>query len=99
MKKTLSIVLSMALLLMTLTACGGTAASAASSGTAAETAAANDIPGDPPEGMGGRPDGTLVSSSAVRRCLAGNDRRRAEEMLNRPLSPREEALLGGRYDE
>lgn len=45
------------------------------------------------------PDGTLVSSSAVRRCLAGNDRRRAEEMLNRPLSPREEALLGGRYDE
>lgn len=44
-------------------------------------------------------DGTLVSSSAVRRCLAENDRRRAEEMLNRPLTPREEALLGGRYDE
>ena len=67
MKKTLSIVLSLALLLMTLTACGGTAASAASNGTAAETAAANDMPsdppegtppGDPPEGMGSRPDGT-----------------------------------------
>ena len=45
------------------------------------------------------PDGTLVSSSAVRDCLFHNDRRQAEEMLNRPLSPREEALLGGRNDE
>ena len=45
------------------------------------------------------PDGTLVSSSAVRDCLFHNDRRRAEEMLNRPLSPREEGLLGGRNDE
>lgn len=44
-------------------------------------------------------DGALISSSAVRRCLAENNRPRAEEMLNRPLSQREEALLGGRYDE
>ena len=72
MKKTLSIVLSAALLLMTLTACGGTAASAASSGTAAEATAANGMtsgdmpgeppegtpPGDPPEGMGSRNGGT-----------------------------------------
>ena len=45
------------------------------------------------------PDGALISSSAIRASLAANDRPRAEEMLNRPLSPREEALLGGRYDE
>ena len=45
------------------------------------------------------PDGQLVSSSAIRACLAENNRPRAEEMLNRPLTPREEALLGGRYDE
>ncbi|MBQ9197143.1 MAG: FAD synthetase family protein [Clostridia bacterium] len=45
------------------------------------------------------PDGQLVSSSAIRASLAENNRRRAEEMLNRPLSPREEALLGGRYNE
>ena len=45
------------------------------------------------------PDGQLISSSAIRKCLAENNRQRAEEMLNRPLSPREEALLGGRYDE
>jgi len=41
------------------------------------------------------PDGQLVSSSAIRESLLKGDRRRAEEMLNRPLSPREEALLGG----
>lgn len=45
------------------------------------------------------PDGQLVSSSAIRESLARGDRRRAEEMLNRPLSAREEVLLGGRYDE
>ena len=45
------------------------------------------------------PDGALISSSAIRASLAANDRPRAEEMLNRPLSAREEALLGGRYNE
>lgn len=45
------------------------------------------------------PDGQLVSSSAIRRSLSQNDRRQAEIMLNRPLLPREEALLGGRYNE
>ena len=44
-------------------------------------------------------DGTLVSSTAIRACLASGDRRGAEEMLNRPLSLREEALLGGREHE
>ncbi len=44
-------------------------------------------------------DGSLVSSSAIRESLARGDRRRAEEMLNRPLSEREEALLGGGYNE
>ena len=45
------------------------------------------------------PDGTLISSSAIRDALRQNDRRLAEIMLNRPLSQREEALLGGRYNE
>lgn len=45
------------------------------------------------------PDGQLISSSAIRESLARGDRRRAETMLNRPLSAREEVLLGGRYDE
>ena len=44
-------------------------------------------------------DGQLVSSSAIRAYLAENNRQREEEMLTRPLTPREEALLGGRYDE
>ena len=39
--------------------------------------------------------GLLVSSSAIRDSLARGDRSLAEKMLNRPLSPREEALLGG----
>ena len=44
-------------------------------------------------------DGTLVSSTSIRDCLASGNRRGAEEMLNRPLSVREEALLGGREHE
>ncbi|MBR6299295.1 MAG: FAD synthetase family protein [Clostridia bacterium] len=44
-------------------------------------------------------DGTLVSSTSIRACLASGNRRGAEEMLNRPLSVREEALLGGREHE
>ena len=45
------------------------------------------------------PDGELISSSAIRaRLLAGN-REQAEMMLNRPLSAREETLLGGRENE
>ena len=40
-------------------------------------------------------DGELISSSAIRESLLAGDRPRAEMMLNRPLSPREEALLGG----
>ena len=47
---------------------------------------------EPPVRM---PDGQLVSSTSIRECLEKGDRRRAEEMLNRPLSAREEALLGG----
>ena len=45
------------------------------------------------------PDGTLISSSAIRDALHRGDRRLAETMLNRPLSQREEVLLGGRYNE
>ena len=45
------------------------------------------------------PDGTLVSSSGIRERLMHNDRRGAENMLNRALSSREEALLGGGYNE
>ena len=45
------------------------------------------------------PDGTLVSSSAIRDALTRGDRQTAETMLNRPLSQREEVLLGGRYNE
>ena len=45
------------------------------------------------------PEGTLVSSSAIREALARGDRHTAETMLNRPLSQREEVLLGGRYNE
>ena len=45
------------------------------------------------------PEGTLVSSSAIREALSRGDRRTAETMLNRPLSQREEVLLGGRYNE
>jgi len=45
------------------------------------------------------PDGQLVSSSAIRQYLKNGDRRRAEEMLNRPLSAWEEALLGGMENE
>lgn len=43
--------------------------------------------------------GELVSSTAVRQSLAAGDRARAETMLNRALSAREEALLGGRENE
>ena len=45
------------------------------------------------------PDGRLISSSAIRESLLTGDRREAEMMLNRPLSPREEALLGGKNNE
>ena len=41
-------------------------------------------------------EGELVSSSAIRQCLAAGDREKAESMLNRALSAGEEALLGGR---
>ena len=65
MKKTLSMILSAALLLMVFTACGNTAASAVSDNTATETSASNAAPpGDPPEGTppgdppGGMPGGT-----------------------------------------
>ncbi|MBO4837590.1 MAG: FAD synthetase family protein [Clostridia bacterium] len=44
-------------------------------------------------------DGELISSSAIRESLLAGDRLRAEMMLNRPLSPREEALLGGNDNE
>lgn len=45
------------------------------------------------------PDGELVSSTAIRACLFANNRERAQLMLNRALSPREEALLGGMENE
>ena len=64
MKKTIAITLSAALLLMTLTACGNTTASAASEEAApsiTELSAfpSGDMPGEPPEGMlpGDPPDG------------------------------------------
>ena len=64
MKKSIAIILSAALLLMTLTACGSTAASATSEETApsiTESSAvpSSDMPGEPPEGTppGDPPDG------------------------------------------
>ncbi len=44
-------------------------------------------------------EGELVSSSAIRESLLAGDRLKAETMLNRPLSDREEALLGGKDNE
>ncbi len=44
-------------------------------------------------------EGELVSSTAVRQSLVAGERTRAEMMLNRALSAREEALLGGRENE
>ncbi|MBQ7455878.1 MAG: FAD synthetase family protein [Clostridia bacterium] len=40
-------------------------------------------------------DGQVISSTAIRACLLRGDRRGAETMLNRPLTAREEGLLGG----
>ena len=64
MKKSIAIILSAALLLMTLTACGSTAASATSEETAqsvteSSAAPSGDMPGEPPEGNppGDPPDG------------------------------------------
>ena len=64
MKKSIAIILSAALLLMTLTACGSTAASATSEETApsiteSSAATSSDMPGEPPEGTppGDPPDG------------------------------------------
>ena len=64
MKKSIAIILSAALLLMTLTACGSTAASATSEETAqsvteSSAAPSGDMPGEPPEGNppGDSPDG------------------------------------------
>ena len=64
MKKSIAIILSAALLLMTLTACGSTAASATSeetepSITESSAATSSDMPGEPPEGTppGDPPDG------------------------------------------
>ena len=45
------------------------------------------------------PDGELVSSTAIRTSLLAGDRPRAQQMLNRALSAREEALLGGMENE
>ena len=64
MKKSIAIILSAALLLMTLTACGSTAAAATSeenapSITESSAATSSDMPGEPPEGTppGDPPDG------------------------------------------
>ena len=64
MKKSIAIILSAALLLMTLTACGSTADSATSEETApsiteSSAATSSDMPGEPPEGTppGDPPDG------------------------------------------
>lgn len=45
------------------------------------------------------PSGELVSSTQIRANLKAGDRLSAERMLNRVLSQREEALLGGRENE
>ena len=65
MKKSIAIILSAALLLMTLTACGSTTASATSeeaaqSITESSAAPSGDVPGEPPEGNppGDPPDGS-----------------------------------------